>query len=113
MEESPQESVRRLEAGYGRTVTAVVSGTRQRADVNRWICGETTPSEEQLHRIRETLRILKIVEDAEGPRIAAAWILGANTHHNDERVTPMAAIREDNFAAAESSARRLVGDIWD
>ena len=112
MSDPAQAQVRQLVESYGPTVTAVVSGTRRLDDVTDWLNGVSEPTDAQRIRISEALRILKLVETESGKAIAAAWLIASNTCHNDEWVTPMAAIREGNFAAAESSAMRLNNDSW-
>ena len=86
-----QDVVRRLVLGIGPTLTALVSGTRNREDVERWATVGAEPDTEQTRRLYAAYEAFITIKDREGEDVARAWFLGTNPGLED---TPVMALRK-------------------
>lgn len=100
------EVVAELLAELGPTAIRAMTGTRDRSMPSRWAREngpEPRPGTEE--RLRLGYRVWLMLED-EGPRVAAAWMIGANPLLGED--TPLTAVREGRAeevaAAAEAFA---------
>lgn len=109
---SLQEKIAFLSANLGPTITAVLSGTRNRGNVNEWINTRLTPEPDQIRRIAfayaiyQRVRTIKSDEDNIARRIMCTWFLGSNVGPGYD--TPLTGIREDRFAEVEASLERML-----
>ncbi len=94
----------------GPTLVALISANRRRTISNDWLAGDITPSEAESARLTTALRLFHEVSRAENSTdIARQWMIADNTPGYG---MPCMAIRADDFAAAERSAQRLMGDAY-
>lgn len=105
------EDIRLLRDEYiGLTLTAAVSGTKNRDRVNTWCNGALAPDENEARRLKFTLEILREVAGAEHSMgLARNWFMGGNV--GDDLLSPWEAIRTDRFDEVCASARRMTSDI--
>jgi hypothetical protein len=94
----------------GVTLTAALSGTRNRNDVQAWLNGIAAPSDEQARRLNFACDTFKKVSNSQGADLTRSWFIGANVGDNDD--SPITAIREDRFTEVEISATRMIEDQW-
>lgn len=95
----------------GRTLTAALSGTRNRLDVDAWMKvgrGHATPTDHQLSRLRFAKEMFEKVSNAEDADTARAWFIGANV--GDDEISPIEAIRNGRFDEVRTSATRMIED---
>jgi hypothetical protein len=90
----------------GPTVTAALSGTRNRGDVAAWFNAHKTPDVDQLKRLRFASEIFAEVSKTEGPDMTRSWFMGANV--GDDCDSPITAIREGRFEEVRISATRMI-----
>ncbi|HEV7951980.1 MAG TPA: hypothetical protein VGO98_01255, partial [Candidatus Saccharimonadales bacterium] len=91
------ETVRFVCEELGPTLTAALSGTRNRLDVDAWMKAghdHITPTDDQLNRLRFAHSLFQRAIDKKGEDIGTrstrAWFLGGNV--GPELDTPMTAI---------------------
>jgi hypothetical protein len=99
------ELVAELVKELGPTVVQVMTGTRDRSMPAAWARENgPTPRKPAQDQLRLGYRVWTMLREAEGNRIAAAWMTGANPRLAEG--TPLTAIRElrapDVIGAAEA-----------
>lgn len=107
------KTVRFVCNSLGRTLTAALSGTPNRLDVDKWLMGgqgHKPPTDDQLNRLRFARKMFEEVSAAEDDDTTRNWFMGANVGDNED--TPVTAIREDRFEEVRVSASRIINDEW-
>lgn len=107
------KTVRFVCNSLGRTLTAALSGTSNRLDVDKWLMGGQgykRPSDDQLKRLHFAREVFEKVSAAEGDDVTRNWFIGANVGDNED--SPITAIREDRFEEVLISAGRIINDEW-
>ena len=66
------------------------------------------PRQTAQDQLRLGYRVWSMMRETEGPRVAAAWLSGANPHL--EEMTPVTAIRELRAAAVVGAAEAFIND---
>lgn len=76
----------------GPKLVAYVGAVRETRAVHQWADGSRTPSDAVQQRLRVALQVASMVAEAEGPRIAQAWLQGLNPQLDDR--SPARLLRE-------------------
>lgn len=109
---TPAEITRLRDDLGSNTLLAVVSGSRNRHDAEKWVSGQLVPTDDQLARFAVTREIFDRVAEQDGAATARTLFLSANSIINSERVMLMMAIREGHFDAARVAAQRMLDCEW-
>lgn len=108
----------RREAGelvstVGPTLAAIACDGNSTHSVADWSKDyNTVPQDDQLTRLLEANRLLRIVIDKCGREEAAHWFLGSSCEVQAIKMSPAEAIRNFNFDAAHDSALRFIEDAY-
>lgn len=105
MRKELHELVAELVAELGPTAVQAMTGSRDRSAPAGWARkGGPTPRQPKQEQLRLGYRVWTMLRDSEGPRVAAAWMTGANPRLAED--TPLTAIRDkrtgDVIGAAEA-----------
>ena len=92
----------------GNTLLAVVSGTRNRHDSERWMSGELIPTNEQLERFVVARQLFDRIAGEDDRATARTVFLGRNTIVNGERTSLIMAIRDGHFDEARIAAQKYI-----
>ena len=92
----------------GNTLLAVVSGTRNRHDSERWMSGELIPTNEQLERFVVARQLFDRIAGQDDRATARTVFLGRNTIVNGERTSLIMAIRDGHFDEARIAAQKYI-----
>jgi hypothetical protein len=76
----------------GPRLVAYLGSVRETRAVHQWADGARAPSDTVQQRLRVALQVASMVADAEGPRIAQAWLQGLNPQLDDR--SPARLLRE-------------------
>lgn len=101
------ELVAELVNELGPTAVQAMTGTRDRSMPAKWArpsSGDPRPATQA--QLRLGYRVWSMLRDEEGPRVAAAWMTGANPHLSED--TPITAIRENRAAEVIGAAEAFV-----
>lgn len=109
---SPSELAQQVFIRLGLTLTAFMTNTRRRADVNDWGNGTAEPNEDQLRRLAVALELFDKVAAEEGPDNTRQWFMGKGALINGEEGSPATAIRLGEFESARASAKLFLEDGW-
>ncbi len=104
------ELVAELVAELGPTAVQVMTGSRDRSTPAAWARGDSRPRAATETQLRLGYRVWSMMRDAEGPRVAAAWMTGANPRLGED--TPLTAIREARPADVVGAAEAFIGGIY-
>lgn len=94
----------------GVTLTAALSGTRNRNDIHAWLHGQANPTDDQVERLNFACDTFKDVSKSQGADMTRTWFLGANV--GADEISPIEAIRDGRFEEVRISARRMIEDQW-
>ena len=86
------EVVGALRELLGPRLVAYLGAVRETRAVHQWADGARTPSDAVQQRLRVALQVASMVAEAEGPRIAQAWLQGLNPQLDDR--SPARLLRE-------------------
>ena len=86
------EVVGALRELLGPRLVAYLGAVRETRAVHQWAEGARTPSDAVQQRLRVALQVASMVAEAEGPRIAQAWLQGLNPQLDDR--SPARLLRE-------------------
>lgn len=86
----------------GATVVQAITAATDPGLPKRWAGGEAEPTPAQEEQLRLARQVWLMIERAEGPSVARAWMIGANPHLGED--TPLTAIRERRRAAFVGAA---------
>ena len=86
------EVVATLRELLGPRLVAYLGAVRETRAVHQWAEGARTPSDAVQQRLRVALQVASMVAEAEGPRIAQAWLQGLNPQLEDR--SPARLLRE-------------------
>jgi hypothetical protein len=101
--------VSELVDALGPTAVQAMTGTRDRSMPARWAHVDgPEPRAQAQQQLRLGYRVWTMLRDAEGERVAAAWMTGANPRLGEE--TPLTAIRELRPADVVGAAEAFVND---
>jgi hypothetical protein len=89
------EVVRALRDLLGPRLVAYVGSVRETRAVHQWAEGVREPSEAVQLRLRVALQVASMLAEAEGPRIAQAWMQGLNPQLEDR--SPARLLREGDL----------------
>lgn len=93
----------------GPTVVQAMTGVRDRSVPTRWARPDgPTPRKLSQQQVRLGFRVWLMLRDAEGPQVAAAWMIGANPRLGED--TPITAIREMRSAHVVGAAQAFIDD---
>lgn len=106
-----QHLVQDLLDWIGETLTAYVAGEVDRAEVIAWSRGDSFPDDDQIERLQVTRELFTEVSCNESASVTKAWLTETSCGPSRD-MTPVDAIRCDNFDDARASATRLVNDAW-
>ncbi len=93
----------------GPTAVLAMTGTRDRSMPAAWARGSRPKSSTEI-ALRLGYRVWSMMRDAEGPRVAAAWMTGANPQLAED--TPLTAIRESRSAEVVGAAEAFIGGTY-
>jgi hypothetical protein len=111
MRKELHELVAELVAELGPTAVQAMTGTRDRSMPAAWARADgPTPRPGTQNQLRLGYRIWTALRDAEGPRVAAAWMIGANPRLGED--TPLTAIREMRPADVVGAAEAFIGGAY-
>jgi hypothetical protein len=86
------EVVAALRELLGPRLVAYIGAVRETRAVHQWADGARAPSDAVKQRLRVALQVASMVAEAEGPRIAQAWLQGLNPQLDDR--SPARLLRE-------------------
>ena len=86
------EVVTALRALVGPRLVAYLGSVRETRAVHQWAEGVRAPGEAVQLRLRVALQVASMLAEAEGPRIAQAWMQGLNPQLDDR--SPARLLRE-------------------
>ena len=89
------EVVTALRALVGPRLVAYVGSVRETRAVHQWAEGARAPGEAVQLRLRVALQVASMLAEAEGPRIAHAWLQGLNPQLEDR--APARLLREGDL----------------
>ena len=92
----------------GNTLLAVVSGTRNRHDAERWMSGDLVPTDNQLERFAVARQLFDRIAGQDDRATARTIFLGRNTIVNGERTSLIMAIRDGHFDEARIAAQKYI-----
>lgn len=104
------ELVAELIAELGPTAVQAMTGTRDRSMPAAWARGVSKPRPATETQLRLGYRVWSIMREAEGPRVAAAWMTGANPRLGED--TPLTAIRQAQPADVIGAAEAFIGGTY-
>jgi hypothetical protein len=105
------ELVGELVAELGPTAVQAMTGTRDRSVPAAWARPNgPTPRSGTQSQLRLGFRVWIMIREAEGPRIAAAWMTGANPRLGED--TPLTAIREMRAADVVGAAEAFIDGTY-
>lgn len=68
----------------GERLVAVIAGVDSAQTVREWACGDRLPPPVVQRRLLETLEIVQLLSEWEGPETIRAWWIGMNPDLGDE-----------------------------
>jgi hypothetical protein len=86
------EVVAALRGLLGPRLVAYLGSVRETRAVHQWADGVREPAEGVQQRLRVALQVASMLAEAEGPRIAQAWMQGLNPQLDDR--SPARLLRE-------------------
>ncbi|PYF96348.1 hypothetical protein SAMN05216184_1198 [Georgenia satyanarayanai] len=87
------ELVRILNENVGSTVVQAMTGTKDRGQPAKWARPDgPEPRHNTVNQLRLGYRVWHLLEQAEGPDVALAWLVGANPRLGER--TPVSAVRD-------------------
>jgi hypothetical protein len=89
------EVVAALRDLLGPRLLAYLGSVRETRAVHPWADGVRAPSEAVQQRLRGALQVASMLAEAEGPRIAQAWLQGLNPQLEDR--SPARLLREGDL----------------
>jgi hypothetical protein len=89
------EVVAALRDLLGPRLLAYLGSVRETRAVHQWADGVRAPSEAVQQRLRVALQVASMLAEAEGPRIAQAWLQGLNPQLEDR--SPARLLREGDL----------------
>ena len=89
------EVVTALRALVGPRLVAYLGSVRETRAVHQWADGARAPGEAVQLRLRVALQVASMLAEAEGPRIAQAWLQGLNPQLEDR--APARLLREGDL----------------
>lgn len=102
--------VAELLADLGPTAIQAMTGTRDRSMPSRWAKEDgPRPQTTTVERLRLGYRVWLMLSE-EGPRVAAAWMIGANPLLGED--TPLTAVRENRVAEVVAAAEAFTTDAF-
>ncbi len=101
------EVVAELISVLGPTTVQSMTGTKDRSMPSKWAREDgSTPRHQTETQLRLGYRVLVILRDGVGQRVASPWFHGANPSLGED--TPVTAIREQRAAAVVGAAEAFV-----
>ena len=100
------ELVRQLNAAFGPTLVAAMSGSRDSKAPIRWAKPGATMRPEFERNLRFAHRILTAIAEAEDVHVARAWFIGSNPMLDED--SPINAIRENRHRQVSAAATHFV-----
>ena len=97
--------VARLQEVLGRDVVSVITAKQPRT-VTRWISGDASPAAHDQQLLRDTLQVVEILTEVEGPEVTRAWFIGMNPQLDDE--SPAEEIAAGHVRDVLAAARAFV-----
>lgn len=98
------EVVSALRELLGRKLVAYLGGVKETRAVNQWAAGEREPAAAVQARLRLALQLALMIAEADGPRVAKAWLQGLNPELDDR--SPARLLREGEL---QTDGRALLG----
>ncbi|GAA4424032.1 hypothetical protein GCM10023169_20370 [Georgenia halophila] len=99
--------VRVLNENVGTTVVQAMTGTKDRGQPARWARPDgPEPRLRTVNQLRLGYRVWHMLEQAEGPNVALAWLVGANPRLDEN--TPVSAVRELRSADVMGAALAFI-----
>lgn len=92
----------------GPTLTAALTGVKDRKQPHRWAAQSSMPRHETENRLRLAYRIVLFLRAAENDHVIRAWFIGGNPNLNED--TPITAIREGRDLEAIAAAQLFVNE---
>ena len=97
--------VARLQEVLGRDVVSVITDKQPRT-VTRWISGDANPTSRDQQLLRDTLQVVELLSEVEGPEVTRAWFIGMNPQLNDE--SPAEEIAAGHVRDVMAAARAFI-----
>lgn len=111
MRKELHELVAELVAELGPTAVQAMTGTRDRSMPAAWArVNGPKPRTGTQNQLRLGYRVWEMLREAEGPRVAASWMSGANPRLGED--TPLTAIREMRPADVVGAAEAFIGGTY-
>lgn len=92
----------------GPTLTAALTGVKDRKQPYRWASQASTPRHETENRLRIAYRIVLFLREAENDHVIRAWFIGGNPNLNED--TPITAVREGRDLEVIAAAQHFVNE---
>lgn len=64
-------------------VTAVIAGTAEPGEIERWAEGQGSPAPAVARRLRDALRVVDLLLEVDEPAVVRAWFMGMNPELDD------------------------------
>lgn len=104
--------VRELNATFGPTLVAALSGSKDRRLPIRWAkAAGPEPRADATRRLQFAHRQWTLLATADGEQVARQWFIGGNPHLNEN--TPITAIREDRHGDVASAVESFIAGPTD
>jgi len=97
--------VSRLQQMLGRDVVSLITDKQPRT-VTRWSAGDASPTARDLQLLRDTLQVVELLAEVEGPEVTRAWFIGMNPQLND--ASPAEEIAAGRVRDVMAAARAFV-----
>lgn len=105
-----RELVAALIEALGPTLVQAMTGTKDRGMPARWARADgPEPRARTQEQLRLGYRVWSMMRQAEGPRVASAWLSGSNSRLGE--LTPITAIRELQAAEVVGAAVAFIDDV--
>ena len=111
MRKNLRDLVADLIASLGPTTVQAMTGTKDRSMPASW-ARESGPRPRKVteDQLRLGYRVLVMLRDSDGPRVASAWMSGANPRLGED--APITAIRELRAAEVVGAAEAFANDTY-
>ncbi|MGA1836039.1 hypothetical protein VD659_03825 [Herbiconiux sp. 11R-BC] len=97
--------VARLQEVLGRDVVSLITDKQPRT-VSRWIAGDASPTAQDQQVLRDTLQVVELLSEVEGPEVTRAWFIGMNPQLDDE--SPAEEIAAGHVRDVLAAARAFI-----
>lgn len=96
-----------LQALFGQSLTALVSGIENPKTVGRWARGQA-PHPASLARLRNAFQIATLLESATSPQTVRSWFMGMNPYLDDRAPALVLADEPDAAPRVMQAARAFL-----